>query len=1666
MRNLKRALSLTLASVMLLGMMVVGAGAAGFPDVDDENNVEAIEVLNAVDVIRGYDNGDFGPDDLVTRAQMAVIMANLLNLDYQYYEATCPFTDVPAWARGYVGACYAKGITSGYSATIYGPNDGITPVQAASMMMRALGYFKYSQDYSAGFEVATVSQGTQVGIFEGVGSSATAQMTRNQVAQMALNALKSEMVTFTGTPGIEVNGVVVGYRAEYTARTSTESKYQSIERRTSDVSGGNNLNRGQYYVQLGEELYNGDLKLNDDSLDVFGRPARTWSYKGTEVGTYAKKELLVHEAYTDSVKGREVYDLLGQSTIRDNDLIAYLDGYVNGNNSVGNLVKDNLVRSNNTNLAGTGRGVLTEIYLDNDKELITIVSINTYLAQANSDYNASAENVSLTVYDSNGGITKLVDLEDVPGIADLKKDDWMLVNWADESNLASAKVVVDMFDVEIMENVEVTGFASKTEDYSNWNAGNDASRKVTDITTSGTTYKANAQAWYKQNTLNNYSDDRLVDKTYTLYMDQYGYFIGAELYSGQSQYVFITGYDRPGSAIGMTTAKANGIFTDGTMSAIDVNVSDTNKNIAPNGVPKAGYTTWTQDQNHEEMWYTYSVRNNVYTLTPVDGWTRTFATAADTVIDCSNVRLVPSATGATYGSYVSVPANSNGVGNAYGEDASVYITAEMGDVTQDGNKPGPSKKGVTEITGRYTGVQDVKLIYQPGSWAHAVYDSDNNYIIACVVLGEAEGVVDNYAYIRGGAKNERIERDTNGDYVHYWDVEVIMDGVKDTKTIKSKYSNTTSQLRPGTVQELILDSDGYVTKINILPNALNASGVEVSDTALTIQADEVYSNYDYLHNLTKNGKPNSTDLADYNVYDIDVNTSAFNSAATGVKGAYTQDGSSYYYNTMTLQGRTLKFDASNNDEGLAIMADAKAVIRHFVNGEWVYDDCGTVAEAFNLINDADRNGSNNPTNGKQFSGRVVAVLNSTGRAEWVFFQDNTKPQTNRPGYDPVVTGESIDPNSDLTRVQQLLNDGKDVVINGTWRPRDLSATHRTLIIPADRTLTVLGDLYCYQNDGTNNIVIGADGTGSRTGKLVVRAGNGGSGTFEVMTQSVNFPVEAANVVFRTGTATNPKTVYNITRDMTVSGNFTMRGGNVVNLTSGTTLSVAGTISSYGSDTASLTVNGTAYVGSVSDTIIYVYSSNSLHVSGTVTTTGVIVVGDGTSASNNGYADIKTLAGKLIVKNMAGARATEVEETTTTAQISINNSTSAVAITEKNETNKVAMAAGATLTLPPTVNSTTNPGLLVDEVTKVPVTTTTNTTITASSNIGTLITNESSGSITDPAKVEVSDDMGGVEKNSPIEVEARIITNGNDFANAVAAGFKPDGNNTTWGSVQAYGKSTLPWLVVKVTPVVALEEGTKIVATVKLNGQELGQLNVDDTDTQNVTETKETWTIGNGGRAAGQPATFHWEMGKCETNSSEQLNQVGGAKSGTYTVSFEVTKGDTTLVAPQDATASYTAPPIAVVPTAVNNTLIGAAGDNANNNKVLPADGQSFDVRDGMITVSKAFDMETYGDYTFGGMTITGQDNVWFTQDQFTHFIVVGIQRPTEDSDITHFTAVSAGAPNGNTATIGTGDPGYLLFAWNENTGASSAPVTIHFGPNANDRGTGWTLNLDYSALKK
>ena len=70
MRNLKRALGLALASVMVLSMMVVGAGAANYDDFTDKDeivNTEAVQMLVELGVLQGKDTGAFDPTGIITR---------------------------------------------------------------------------------------------------------------------------------------------------------------------------------------------------------------------------------------------------------------------------------------------------------------------------------------------------------------------------------------------------------------------------------------------------------------------------------------------------------------------------------------------------------------------------------------------------------------------------------------------------------------------------------------------------------------------------------------------------------------------------------------------------------------------------------------------------------------------------------------------------------------------------------------------------------------------------------------------------------------------------------------------------------------------------------------------------------------------------------------------------------------------------------------------------------------------------------------------------------------------------------------------------------------------------------------------------------------------------------------------------------------------------------------------------------------------------------------------------------------------------------------------------------------------------------------------------------------------------------------------------------------
>ena len=318
MRNLKRALSLLLSSTMVLGMLVMGSSAASYTDVTSEENVEAIEVLKAVGVMTGDENGNFNPNKQVTRAEMAVVMANLLDLKVEDFKgASLPFTDVPEWAVPYVAACYADGITAGISATQYGSNNSVTTAQAALMMMKALGYFQYSRDFGSDWQVATVKQGSKINLFDGIEAGASAAMTRNDVAQLALNTLKSTMVETDGSStSITLPGGIVidSGDTKYEEITNSDSKYAAID---------NAKDGDKYYVQLGEKLFDGKLEKKAGADDA-GRPGSKWVYDKKNVGTYGEQAdyvVTLEKKYTaDEVTNVEKTEKILQDLTGNDDL--------------------------------------------------------------------------------------------------------------------------------------------------------------------------------------------------------------------------------------------------------------------------------------------------------------------------------------------------------------------------------------------------------------------------------------------------------------------------------------------------------------------------------------------------------------------------------------------------------------------------------------------------------------------------------------------------------------------------------------------------------------------------------------------------------------------------------------------------------------------------------------------------------------------------------------------------------------------------------------------------------------------------------------------------------------------------------------------------------------------------------------------------------------------------------------------------------------------------------------------------------------------------------------------------------------------------------------------------------------------------------------------------
>ena len=960
---MKKFLSLVLALVMTMSLVTVSVGAKDFTDSDElsgEQYEEAVNVMSEMGIIDGYAGGNFQPQGTLTRGAAAKIIACMM-LGKTTAEAlgtsAAPFKDVPAGSTfaGYIAYCVESGLIDGYADGTFRPQNTLTGFAFLKMLLTALGYDSTIEGYTgANWTVNVMGRAQQEGLTTGddefVGSRA---LTREEACLFAVNTLRATLVEYDskGT-NVTVNGATVAIGASKPTYVTS-----SISGAATAIDDTKDNTTHDYTVEFGER-YQPDLKLVNDA-DDFDRPARTWNWKGRDIGTYVDYEELVAE-YTTSVTGKELYELLTKSIIDDYTVEYYVDGQLRTD-----VIKNsNMIRTNTTKYDTTGNGVLTQVFVDNDDELVTITSINTYLAEATADYNAKKGTLSIKVYQNDyaGKIDEVLSVDDF-AIENYKEGDMLRVNVAETSKNKYEVIVID--EPEVLSDSTVTKFSN--EKY---------------LVTDGTQYDY-AKKGVVKNDLSKYYDS-LLDNTYDVYMDAYGYVLGTVKVSGDLKYLFLTGYDLNGSNLFVSTATAGAIFLDGSFEEIQVDVQDTNKNLDTNdndvaddavNYPFLGdkkYTNSTDGESEYNMWFSYTVdKDGVYTLKPVPAGRFAIQPAESKAfnINSAGVRVVDEYTGVS-------------TKYAYGNDDSVYITVETGTVDKT------SQVGITEVNGTYTGVQNVDIkVYANKDNAltnmseienasgypkkspaiFAVYDEDL-YIIGAVVIGEDANSTENYAFAVEGTQNEYVDADGN----YYWDFIAVTENEVKTLTVKEKGStvlynkiNNSIDYDEDAMWKLTYDTDGYVIDAEL-----------VTDKNVK---DDVYGASDF--NNTPDPKPIDPDL--HKVYDVRHGVSA----------------------DLRATGRTLYVsNKTSRDVGLTIASDAIIVVvqrEQTTGGDILVEDYTTFTQAVDALEDA----NNDPKDGVQFKGEISAVLNDRGTAEFVILKSTTPVD--------VDTDDGSTPNGDI-----------------------------------------------------------------------------------------------------------------------------------------------------------------------------------------------------------------------------------------------------------------------------------------------------------------------------------------------------------------------------------------------------------------------------------------------------------------------------------------------------------------------------------------------------------------------------------------------------------------------------------------------------------------------------
>ena len=470
MRNLKRALCLALAAVMLIGMMVVSAGAVSYDEFSDKDeivNKDAVAMLVTLGVIAGKGNDTFDPAGAVTRQEMAKMLSVVMNKGVDnnalFQGLNTKLTDLSQagdWARGHINFCYSQNIIAGRGDGRFDPLAQVTAVEAAKMLLVAVGYNPETEGMvGAEWSIKTSALASKLGIFDNFDKPINAPLNRDDAALLIYNALDVEMIESYSSNGYPLNfadrrtilsfmygvykveGVVVG------------NKWAELDGTDSDAAlkdGKTVLDDVKLYASTTTSTdkteaisYGNNVSFNvNTTVDMLGKTVTLYVKKttiladSTVLGVASKDNVNVVEGTADNKDTLKKF-LKGTGLTETSDTEYYVNyGYYKNADSAIDAINATTDKFN-------VNGVQVEVIDNNNDGDVDYVLFLQETLSTVTKYNAKAEQITVTGCNENTkGVAQAMSFDDVVFEDEVVADDLVLfVEYGGRAYLSAPEIV-------------------------------------------------------------------------------------------------------------------------------------------------------------------------------------------------------------------------------------------------------------------------------------------------------------------------------------------------------------------------------------------------------------------------------------------------------------------------------------------------------------------------------------------------------------------------------------------------------------------------------------------------------------------------------------------------------------------------------------------------------------------------------------------------------------------------------------------------------------------------------------------------------------------------------------------------------------------------------------------------------------------------------------------------------------------------------------------------------------------------------------------------------------------------------------------------------------------------------------------------------------------------